>query len=308
MRRATTSAAALRGPAGYGRWLIMLAAVLWGTVGVTTQMLYRISATNPLSVGFFRLGLATPCLAVACWSLLGRRMFHIARRDLAVMALIGMMLALYQVCFFAAIARVGVTVATLVTLCTAPVLVALLSVACARERLARPVVLALVCAVSGIGLVVGGRPGAARTAADTVGVLLALGSALGYAVVTLAARAIAGRYHALQINTVGFGCGALVLLPIALASGFAVIYPARGWLLLVYLGTVPTALAYVLFLTGMRSTIATVASILTLLEPLTATLLAWVLFGERLGPLGLVGACLLLGAMAVLARPEKPAR
>jgi len=64
---------------------------------------------------------------------------------------------------------------------------------------------------------------------------------------------------------------------------------------------VPTALAYGLFLTGMRATPATVASIATLLEPLTATLLAWVLFGERLGPLGLAGTALLLTAMAVLA-------
>lgn len=72
------------------------------------------------------------------------------------------------------------------------------------------------------------------------------------------------------------------------------------WVLLVYLGLIPTALAYVLFFGGLRYTTATTASIATLLEPLTSTALAWLLFGERLGPLGLLGAVLLLGAIALL--------
>ncbi len=74
-----------------------------------------------------------------------------------------------------------------------------------------------------------------------------------------------------------------------------------GWALLLYLGLVPSALVYGLFLTGMRSTPATVASVLTLVEPLTATILAVVFFGERLGTLGLLGGTLLLGAILVLA-------
>ncbi|HZS87474.1 MAG TPA: DMT family transporter [Chloroflexota bacterium] len=79
-------------------------------------------------------------------------------------------------------------------------------------------------------------------------------------------------------------------------------YPPQGWLLLVGLGLIPTAAGHLLFQSGMRTTPATAASILTLMEPLTATILAWILFGERLGPGGLPGALLLLGALAVLYR------
>ena len=95
---------------------------------------------------------------------------------------------------------------------------------------------------------------------------------------------------------------ALVLLPSgrSLAVGFGLLAAA----LLLYLGLVPTALAYVLFLTGMRSITATVASIATLIEPLTSTVLAWLLFDEQLGPLGLFGAALLLGAIGLLYRGE----
>lgn len=126
-----------------------------------------------------------------------------------------------------------------------------------------------------------------------IGVLLALGAALGYAVTTLCSRTLAGRYHPLQSLTIGFGAGAVVLLPFTLSTGFVVSYPLVCWVLLVYLGLIPTALAYVLFFGGMRHTTATTASIATLLEPLTSTALAWLLFGERLGSLGLLGAVLL---------------
>jgi drug/metabolite transporter, DME family len=289
-----------------GAWLILLAATLWGTVGVTTQALYHLSVTTALSIGFFRLALATPALALGCFGLLGRRMFRVTPRDLAIFALLGLMLALYQVCYFGAIALVGVAIATLVTLCSAPVLVALISTLFTGERPSRVVIAALMLAIAGVGLIVGFQPGAGGQAVNPGGVALALGSGLGYALVALSGRAVAGRYHPLQINAIAFAAGALALLPAAALTGLVVTYPAAGWALLLYLGLVPSALAYALFLTGMRSTPATIASALTLLEPLTATILAVALFGERLGALGLVGAVLLLGAILVLALAGGP--
>jgi DME family drug/metabolite transporter len=119
--------------------------------------------------------------------------------------------------------------------------------------------------------------------------------------VTLSGRAVAGRYHPLQINAIAFAAGALTLLPVAALTGLVISYPPVGWALLLYLGLVPSALAYGLFVNGMRSTPATVASVLTLLEPLSATILAAALFGERLGAPGFVGGALLLGAIVLLA-------
>ncbi|HEU5101820.1 MAG TPA: EamA family transporter [Roseiflexaceae bacterium] len=288
-----------------GLLLIVLAAVLWGTVGVATKTIFELSDTNPLSIGFFRLAFAVPVLLVACRGALGRRMFRVTHRDLRLMLLMGALMALYQVCYFAAIERVGVAIAVLVTLCTAPVMIALLSALLLRERLTGAVLLALVCALAGTAMLVGVGPDTSGARKDTlVGVLLALGSAFGYTVLTLCSRALAGRYHALQPITIGFAAGALLLLPFALATGFVFSYPAGGWALLLYLGLVPTALAYVLFLSGIRRITATVASIVTLVEPLTSTTLAWLLFGEQLGPLGVFGAALLLGAIGLLYRGE----
>lgn len=289
-----------------GLVLIMIAALLWGTVGVTTKAIFILADTTALSVGFFRLAIASPVLLMTCWLTLGRRTFRIEPRDLALMLLIGAMLALYQVCFFAAIQHVGVAVAVLVTLCTAPVIIAMLAALLLREPVTVSVVLALAGALTGTVMLIWTDSGAAEIRRDTViGVLLALGAAFGYALITLCSRRLAGRYHPIQAMTIGIGAGALMLLPFALSSGLVITYSPAGWGLLLHLGIVPTALAYALFLAGMRSTTATVAGIVTLIEPLAGTALAWLLFGERLGPLGLFGAALLLGAIGLLYRDGK---
>ena len=282
-----------------GFWLIISAALLWGTVGPTTQTLYALTEANALSIGFFRLVFATPLLALGCWRLLGHRAFALTRRDLGLIILLGGMVALYQLSYFAAIAYAGVAVAALITLCLAPVIVALVSAAVLGERLTLKTWLALGMALAGVTLLVD-LSAAQRGPALPLGALLAAVSAAGYAVIALAGRALATRCHPLQINTLGFATAAALLLPFALGGGFVAGYPVVGWGLLLYLGLVPTALAYELFLRGMRTTPATVASAITLLEPLTASVLAALLFHERLGPLGLVGAALLLGAVAVL--------
>lgn len=284
---------------------ILIASVLWGTVGIATRAIYGLADTNPLSVGFYRLAFATPALLLACWLTLGRQTWRVTRRDLGLMLLIGAAMALYQVCYFAAIERVGVTVAVLVALCTAPVMIALLAALLLGERLTVAALLALVCALGGTTLLVGApAEGVASGWTMIAGVGLALGAAFGYAVIAICSRVLAGRYHPLQPISIGFAAGAALLLPFTLAAGLTVAYPPLAWALLLHLGLVPTALGYLLFLWGIRHTTATTAGIVSLIEPLVSTLLAWALFGERLGPFGMLGAALLLGAIHLLYRGE----
>ncbi len=287
-----------------GLWLIMGAATLWGTTGVVTQALYRLSATNALSVAFLRLAIAALALLPLCWRLLGRRLWQVKRRDALLMLGMGAMQAASQYAYFAAIAECGVTVATLVTICLAPVIVVLLAALFLRERLTRSIALALVCAVVGTALLTG-APSSGETFNNLpLGVALSLLSAATYALVILIGRALSGRYHSLQVNAVSCGSGALLLLICSLATPLALSYPVQGWLLLLYLGGIPTALAYVAFQIGMRSTPAMLTSILTFCEPLTAAMLAWLFFGERLSVLGMVGALLLLGTIGLLSVPK----
>jgi DME family drug/metabolite transporter len=284
-----------------GILLISCAAALWGTVGVATQAIYRLSDLDATTVGFYRLALAFPILAVLCRPIGGRGILTIRGRSLALLILIGIMLAAYQVFFFASISHAGVAIATLVTLCTAPVIVALLSALFLKETFARRTFWALALALAGTACLVGAPRQLDARGGLLIGIWLALGSATGYAIVTLLGRALAGRHHPLHATTISFAAGALALLPLA--------HPLRAfgkpeiWGLLLYVGLVPTAISYTLFFLGMRYVRATDASVLTLVEPLTATLLAWLLFGERLGASGLVGAVLLFVAIVLLYRP-----
>jgi DME family drug/metabolite transporter len=75
---------------------------------------------------------------------------------------------------------------------------------------------------------------------------------------------------------------------------------------LVYLGVVTMALAYGLFYVGLRTTTGSSAVIATLLEPVTAAVVAALFLDERLGALGVVGALLILVAVAGLGPEEEP--
>ena len=292
-----------------GMWSIAGAGTLWGTTGVATRALYAFSSTNAFSLAFLRLVIAALIFLLLCWRLLGRRMWRMKGRDALLMLFMGTMQAVFQYCYLAAIPACGVTIATLIALCVAPVIVVLFAALFLRERPTLKVLLALLCALGGTILLTGAPDGSQAFSNLPLGVLLSLASATGYAGVILSGRALSSRYHSLQINSVSFASGALLLLLGALSTRLVLVYPAQSWLLIVYLGCVPTALAYTLFQSGMRTTPATLTSILTLCEPLTAAVLAWLLFGERLGLLGILGALLLFATIFLLARGEPaPAR
>ena len=285
-----------------GALSIVGAATLWGTTGVATQAIYNFSATNPLSVAFLRVAIGAVVLIALCWRRLGRRMWLVKRRDALLMAFLGLMQAIFQYTYLAAIPECGVTIATLIALCVAPVIVVFFSALFLRERVTIKIVIALLCALSGTVLLTVMPSGPQHAGHILTGVGFSLICASCYAGVVLGGRALSECYHPLQVNAAAFGLGALLLLVCSLITPLVFSYPTQSWLLLLYLGCIPTALAYVLFQAGMLSTPATLTSILTLAEPLTAAILAWLLFGESLSVSGIAGAFLLLGTILLLAR------
>ena len=67
-----------------------------------------------------------------------------------------------------------------------------------------------------------------------------------------------------------------------------------------YLGIIPTAVAYWFFQKGLRTVSATAASIISMLEPVVAAVLAWILFDETLAATGIIGAGLLIMSIFLL--------
>ena len=290
-----------------GLLLIAVAAASWGTTGATMTLLSRDAAASPLLVGWSRLAIAAPCLVLAAAGAarLGAR--HPTRRawpslrDLPLCAALGLAMAAYQVCYFRAVTLVGVAAAALLAICSAPLLIAVLAAALLGERLTSLVRLSLGMAVAGTALLVVGPRGLDQvTGHFGLGALLALGAGVSYAVYAVAAKGLLARVTPLAVAAITFALAAVFLAPALLAEEAPARALAAGWPLFLYLGVGPTAVAYALFTAGLTRVPATAAGIVSLLEPLTATTLGLVVFGERLGAVGTAGALLLLLALALL--------
>jgi DME family drug/metabolite transporter len=278
--------------------LVLVAACLWGTAGLAGAVIHERSGVSPLSIGFWRLAVA----AVATLPLLLRhRATGIAHVEGTRLLGVGVGLAAYQASFFAAVNLAGVSLATLIALGLAPVLITVGGRALLRETPERTTIVAVGTALIGLGLLVG-APSQQLGDAALAGAGLAVGSALGYAGVTLASRQRRAEQSVVAFTAAAFWVGALVTLPLAALDGLTIPHDTLTLALLLYLGVGPTALAYVAFFAGLRTVTASTASILTLVEPAAATLLAAVALGERLGAWGAVGAVLLLGTTTTLAR------
>lgn len=284
-----------------GLILIVLASMMWGTTGLTSRVLNRLSAVDALSVGALRLLTASPALLLLAQALAPGGLRPLLKREWRAVLIMGAAMAGYNGSFFAALARTSVTAGTLLALCTAPLFVAVLARLFLHEPLARPVLLALAAGLSGTILLVGGQGGRDLLRLDyALGNLLALAAGLSYAIYALVGRAKSRGAPPASLAALSFTTAAILLAPFALANGLRLPTNSTAWLTVLYLGFVPTALAYALYLSGLRSVPATMASIGTLIEPLTASLLAALFLGERLTPSGLLGAGLLLSSLAIL--------
>ncbi len=285
-------------PARVSTALLVLAGVLWGTGGLAGVLLQTAGGLDPVPVAAYRLlvGGVLTTLAAAC---LGQLRFLRGRVALSRLVVAGVLLAEFQAAYQVAVAQISVSLATLLTIGCVPVFVAV-GVAVRERRWPAPrTAAAIVAALAGLALLSGGPAGTDgwRTAVGVGASLLAGG---GFAVLTLVtARPVAGQH---AVTSVALLLGGALLMPFALVDGMALPLTGDVLALVVYLGVVPTAVAYGAYFLGLRHAHPTAAALATMLEPLTATVLAVWLHGERLDLAGVAGAVLIAVALAVAPR------
>ncbi|MFC8720806.1 DMT family transporter [Kitasatospora sp. NPDC057198] len=295
-------------PARRGLLYVALAATAWGTAGAAAALLFQRSGLGPLALTFWRsVGGAAVLLALRPFTAARRAPRPAVHRIL----LNGLGLTLFQAAYFLAVRDAGLAVATVVTLGSAPVLVALGGRLLMAERLGRAGLAAVAGAVLGLGvLVLGGGAADSGGGSEPAGLAWALASAAGYAAITVATRHRAARTGAADDPAAttlwSFGVCAVCLCPFALTEG---VLPSTGalpstLLLLGYLATVPTALAYALYFAGAAVVRAATASVVALIEPLSATVFAAAVLDEPLTPAALLGTAVLLLSVSALARSE----
>ncbi len=293
-----------------GLVLVLGAAALWGTMGTATKLLPDGMNLAPQTFGFFRLAIGAPVLICTVLLTSNGSWTSYERRHLPLTALFGVMVALYQIGFFFSVKYVGIAVGTLVSMGTTPIFAAVLAVLLLGERLSYALVLALLTAIIGTVCLTGiATHFASGMNLSLLGIGCGLGAGAAFAVVTITGRVLARRSAPPMVFTaLGLTVGASILLPFASGDCVKVLSNWHVWPVLLYLGAASTALAYILYVSGMRRVrTATAGAAATLAEPGIATFLAFAVVGERLQPLDWTGAILLLAALILLLYSEASA-
>lgn len=269
------------------------AGICWGAGGVTGQALADTTGLSPAVVAAYRLGCGGGLLVIAL--ALRRTPFPRHRAVwLRILAVAGLA-AIFQTFYFAATAVGSISTATLITIGSAPVFVAVAEAVTARTRPSSGVLRRVVVGVLGLAALVGVPSSETSLAANLPAAAFAAAAGSAFAVFTLLGRRPLTDVAQPTITGYGFLVGGLLVAAVSAPFG-SVTFPvtAASAMLLILLATVPTALAYSLFTVGLRDAPASTASILALLEPLTGTLLAIGVFHESLSGIQLAGALLLL--------------
>lgn len=214
------------------------------------------------------------------------------RRDLFLLGLCGLVLAVHWTMFFRAVQVSSVAVG-LLAYSSFPVFTAFLEPLLARERWdPASLIFALLCVV-GVGLIV---PGFDLSNAVVLGVLWGLGAGLTFSVLSVLDRALAARHSPLTIAFSQDLLAGLFLVPAILGTGLAL--SGREWALVALLGVFGTAAAHTLFISGMRGVGARTASILSSLEPVYGILLALAFLKEVPSLRTVSGGAVVLAAAA----------
>ena len=280
---------------------LVLAGLLWGTGGFSGTLLGHVAGLSPLAIAAYRLAVGGGLIGVVLLAT-GRRLPRSRAAYLRV-GLVGLLTAIYQASYFAAVTLTSVSLATLITIGSSPVIVLAVETITGRRRLDRVVVITLVLALAGLALLVGLPSGAFGTAALLGGAGLAVLSATCFGTMSLACAAPVAGLDELTTTGVGFSIGGALLLCVALPTvgvGFAPTPAALG--LVTFLGLVPTAIAYVSYFRGLPAAGPGTAALLALLEPLVGSFLAALFLHDRLGAAGWCGAVLLMVAVALAGR------
>lgn len=291
------------------------AAVLWGTGGVVVTVLHEHDGLGAMTVSAWRMLLGAAALiafavATSRWVLVRQTM----RTHPVLAILVGCGTAVYQGLYFVSVLLVGVSVATVVSLGLAPILAAIWEHLTNRTRPTVRQVAVLAAALAGLVLISTTAHEGSRAPGDdpTLGLVLAVAAGATYAATTVLGHTLAKRVDTVALTTCATAAGAVLLAPfflVAAAAGGPVLTRSPGSLtLLVYLGVATMGLSYALLYAGLRTTSGSAATVATLVEPLSAALLAAVLLSERLAWPALVGGALILAAVVGLhPSDERPA-
>ena len=296
-------------------------------LGITSSVFFSASGTfaktltdagfSPLQAVWLRILGACVILLAATLPARGPRSFAALARDrsaLGGVVLFGLIaVAACQAMYFVAASRLPVGIAILLEF-TGPVLVVLYQRLIRRQQVRRTAFLGIGLAMIGLCCVVEIWSGLRL---DALGLACGLGAGAGNAAYFLIMDRLTGSADPLVITTVSMFVACVVLLPLALpwnapwhvlgSSVPLAHYAVPGWLVALALVLISTVLSYVFGGMAVQRLSASVAAGLAYVEPVSACVIAWVLLGQRLSAVQIIGGCVVLLGAYIAQRSAAPA-
>jgi drug/metabolite transporter (DMT)-like permease len=288
---------------GQGILLVVLATAFWSTSGLFISLVVDGSGISPWGLAFWRdLGTFT-CLFVGL-ALFRPFLLQVRRRDLPWLAAMGAIsIGLFHVMWNMAVLINGVSVATVIQ-SNAPIFVTTMAWLLWREPLTRRKIIAVGLAFTGTVLI-SRLDGLGQVQITLAGLLIALGAAVAYGGFSLFGKKLTGDYSPWTILVYVFGFGALALLPFQI--GVAMPWPLPLPMLTCFAGLVlvSTISGFALYTTGLRQLQASVAAITATTEVPFASMLSYIVLGERLDGWQFLGAVLVVSGVILLSWPRR---
>lgn len=283
---------------------VILAALLWAASGSFAKYLFN-AGLSPFDLVQIRLTLATGCIA-ALIALRSPQKLRISTQSLPHFFFLGICgMAAMQATYLLAISRIQVAAAILLQY-MAPAMIALWQMGFQGRNLSARTLMALCAATTGCALVLD-LPSLHFQSMDLTGILAGLAAALTFALYSLAGEARMREYAPETVVLYAMGIAAIlwhILLPPF--SGFMALGgKGETWGIAIAIGSLGTALPFFLYLYGIERIGASPASITGTLEPVFAGILCFFLLSEKLSPMQMGGAVLVMGAIALLQLPQK---
>lgn len=273
---------------------IVIASFLWGTTGTAAQYAPEI---NPFAIGAFAMGVAGVLLCLMSRRLLLKdRQVFLANLPIVIYG--SLCVAVYPLAFYASMRLSGVAIGTVVSIASAPLFAAFFEYLFGKKKVSFNWVVSFVLGAVGIVLLSTGKSSSVVMLPETeykqhAGIVLGLVAGVTYAGYSWAAKQLinAGGHSKSAMASL-FGCAALLLLPSLYFTGERLFATPINTTVALYMAVVPMFFGYVLFGFGLRFIEVSQATLITLIEPVVATLFAILLIGETFSALGWLGMAL----------------
>ena len=285
-----------------GTLLIILAGIFWGSMGIFVRGLADLAGFTSIQIVSLRLTVA----AVTFTLILLRKDikgFRIVLKDIPLFLGLGLGSVLFfAACYFTAIQMMTLSIAAIL-LYTSPIWVMLMSLLFFHESMTKNKLLALI--ISFIGCVLVSGIGSGEDNVTVMGILIGLGSGIGYGLYSILGTIALRRYSTYTVTTYTFiiaatGSVFLCSLPDLLHKITACSDKPYLFLLIILTGLVTAVIPFLCYTLGLEQVEASRAAILATIEPMVATLIGIVVFHEYMTLMSVVGVVCIISASVLL--------